>query len=269
LADNLLIVSTDRISAFDIILPSGIPDKGRVLTELSVFWFKQTSHIIQNHLITSNVDEYPKYLNKYAKVLNGRSMLVRKAKPLPVECIVRGYITGLGWLEYKKNGSICGIKLPKGLLESEKLGSPIFTPTTKADMGSHDENISFELMCKKLGDELSEKIRKISIDVYSYAHDYALQKGIIIADTKYEYGIDKISDQLLLIDEILTPDSSRFWIRDKYEQGKTQNSYDKQFVRNYLNSINWDRKYPAPILPDDIIKKTTEKYKEVERILTR
>ncbi len=263
-----MIVSTDRISAYDCILPNGIPDKGRILTGLSVFWFKRTSRIIQNHLITSDVGEYPDILHKYIEILDGRSMLVHKAKTIPVECIVRGYITGSGWLEYNKNKSICGIKLPENLRESEKLGEPIFTPTTKAEIGNHDENISFEMMCKKIGRDLSERIKDLSISIYSYAHDYSIGRGIIIADTKFEFGLDSKSGNLMLIDEILTPDSSRFWSSTEYQPGKAQDSYDKQYVRDYLNSINWDRKYPAPSLPENIVNNTTIKYKEVQRILT-
>lgn len=239
-----------------------------MLTELSIFWFRKTSGIIQNHLITGNTDEYPEYLRKHSNVLKDRSMLVRKARPLQVECIVRGYITGSGWSEYKKHGSICGIKLPDGLQESEKLAEPIFTPTTKAEMGSHDENISFESMSKQIGKELSDRIKDTSISIYNFAHDYALQKGIIIADTKLEFGLDSKTNQLILIDEILTPDSSRFWSKEEYKPGETPNSYDKQFVRNYLNSIQWDRKPPAPTLPDNIVNMTVDKYKEVLRMIT-
>ena len=264
----MLIVSTDRISAFDCILPNGIPDKGRILTGLSVFWFKKTSHIVQNHLITNNVAEYPDKLHKYKNILDGRSMLVHKANTIPVECIVRGYITGSGWMEYKKNGSICGIKLPDSLQESDKLESPIFTPTTKAEIGSHDQNISFDIMCERIGKDLADEIKELSIRIYSYAHEYSLDRGIIIADTKFEFGLDRKTGQIMLIDEILTPDSSRFWSSTEYQPGKAQDSYDKQYVRDYLNSINWDRKYPAPSLPDKIISNTAAKYNEVQRILT-
>lgn len=268
LDDKLLIVSTDRISAYDCILPNGIPGKGRILTGLSVFWFNKTSHLIQNHLITSVIEEYPDNLHKYKDVLEGRSMLVHKANTIPVECIVRGYITGSGWLDYNETTSICGIKLPANLKESDKLDKPVFTPTTKAEIGNHDENISFETMCEKIGKALAGEIKDLSIKIYNYAHDYSIERGIIIADTKFEFGLDKKTGQLMLIDEILTPDSSRFWAMDKYQPGRSQNSYDKQFVRDYLNSINWDRKYPAPSLPDHIVDNTVIRYTEVMRILT-
>ena len=263
-----MIVSTDRISAYDFILPNGIPDKGIILNGLSLFWFSQTSHLVKNHLISGDVNRYPESLVKYREILEGRSMLVHKATTIPVECIVRGYITGSGWIEYTKNGSVCGIKLPQGLLESQKLDNPIFTPTTKAEVGTHDENITFDTMCNKIGENLSEQIRELSIGIYEFAHDFCIKRGIIIADTKFEFGLDRTTGHLILIDELLTPDSSRFWSSDEYQPGRAQNSYDKQFVRDYLNSINWDRKYPAPVLPDEIVEKTSSKYREVKEIIT-
>lgn len=263
--DYLLIVATDRVSAFDVVLPTGIPGKGRVLTQISLFWFDQVKDIIDNHLVASKVDQFPESLKKYREVLEGRSMLVKKAKPLPVECIVRGYITGSGWKDYKKTGMVCGIKLPEGLVESQKLPEPIYTPSTKAEQG-HDVNISFEETVKILGEELTNKVKDISISIYKKASEIAEKKGIIIADTKMEFGIYR--DKLILIDELLTPDSSRFWSMKDYTPGKPQDSYDKQIVRDYLLSINWDKKPPAPELPDEIVRKTAERYEEIFKILT-
>jgi phosphoribosylaminoimidazole-succinocarboxamide synthase len=259
LGDDLLIVSTDRISAFDVVLPVGIPNKGFVLNQLSGYWFDKSSDIIPNHLITTNVNKFPEICRSYSEILAGRSMLVRKAKPLPVECIVRGYISGSGWKEYKKSGTVCGIPLPSGLLESSRLERPLFTPSTKAEIGEHDENISLDKMQRIIGPELSEKLNNISISVYNRAAELALTKGIIIADTKFEFGIDK-EGELILIDEALTPDSSRFWPLDKYEQGRGQESYDKQFVRDYLISINWETLPDVPVLPEEIVRKTSEIY---------
>ena len=263
LQDKLLIVTTDRISAYDFILASGIPGKGKVLNRISEFWFAKTGDIIDNHLISTDVDDYPHEFHRYADELEGRSMLVKKTKPLEVECIVRGYLSGSGWNEYKDSGKVCGITLPEGLIESSKLENPIFTPSTKAIDGAHDENISFERASEIIGDNLANKVREISIKIYSMARDYAIDKGIIIADTKFEFGIEEDSGNLILIDEVLTPDSSRFWPLNDYEPGRGQKSFDKQFVRDYLNSINWDRTPPAPGLPDDIIQKTKEKYESM------
>lgn len=261
LGDKLLIVVSDRISAFDVILPEGIPGKGAVLNQISKYWFDNTTDIIPNHLISTEVSDFPHEFHAYADVLRGRSMLVRKTKPLPVECIVRGYITGSGWKEYQRSESVCGIALPAGLLESDKLESPIFTPSTKAEEGEHDENITFAETVELIGQELSERVRDVSIALYTKARDIADRKGIIIADTKFEFGLDD-EGQLILIDEALTPDSSRFWPKDDYEPGRSQKSFDKQFVRDYLSSIGWDKNPPAPSLPSDVVEKSSEKYHE-------
>ena len=266
MGDSLLIVSSDRISAYDSILPTGILGKGEVLTKLSKFWFSLTEDIIPNHFITDNIIEHYPGLKEHEPILKGRSMIVKKAKPLAVECIVRGYITGSGWSEYKKQGTICGIKLKDGLVESEKLNTPIFTPSTKAEQGEHDENIDFESCVGIIGQELAEKVRDFSIKIYSTAHDYAKEKGIIIADTKFEFGL--VGDELILIDEVLTPDSSRFWPKDLYGEGRGQQSYDKQFVRDYLTSVGWDKNPPAPELPKDIASLTSQKYIEAIDLLT-
>ncbi|MDI1472594.1 Phosphoribosylaminoimidazole-succinocarboxamide synthase [Thermodesulfovibrio sp. N1] len=263
--DYLLIVATDRVSAFDVVLPNGIPGKGRVLTQISLFWFNQVKDIIENHVVSANVEEFPESLRKYKDILEGRSMLVRKATPLPVECIVRGYITGSGWKDYQKTGMVCGIKLPPELLESQRLPEPIYTPSTKAEQG-HDINISFEETVKILGKETAEKIRNFAITIYKKASEIAEKKGIIIADTKMEFGF--YNDKIILIDELLTPDSSRFWSMKDYSPGKSQDSYDKQIVRDYLLSIKWDKKPPAPELPEEIVKKTAERYEEIFKILT-
>jgi len=265
LEDKLLIVSTDRISCFDVVLPTAIPYKGKVLTELSLFWFKFTEDIIPNHLISSKVNDYPKSLQKYKDILEGRSMLVKKTKPIAVECVVRGYLSGSGWKEYQKTQSICGIKLPKGLKESEKLPQAIFTPATKEDIG-HDMNVSEEFIEKELGKEITQKLKEISLAIYNKASIYAESKGIIIADTKFEFGI--YEGEIILIDEILTPDSSRFWPKDQYQPERPQVSFDKQFVRDYLESIGWDKTPPAPQLPLEIVEKTTQKYLEVLKRLT-
>ncbi|MFY9402642.1 MAG: phosphoribosylaminoimidazolesuccinocarboxamide synthase [Candidatus Omnitrophota bacterium] len=265
LEDKLLIVSTDRISSFDVVLPCGIPNKGKVLTSISQFWFDFTKDIISNHFITADVEQYPEELKKYREVLTGRSMLVVKSKPLPVESIVRGYIYGSGWKEYLSKGSLCGIKLPKGLKESDKLPEVIFTPSTKADAG-HDQNVSQEYIEGIIGKEMVDIIAKASIEIYKKASEYALKKGIIIADTKFEFGIK--DGRIILIDEVLTPDSSRFWPLSGYSPGKPQASLDKQFVRDYLESLNWDKSPPAPQLTEEVITKTSEKYIEVHRILT-
>lgn len=265
LGEKLLIISCDRISCFDVVLPCGIPRKGEVLTAISTFWFDFTKDIIPNHFISSQLDNYPQELRKYSSELKGRSMLAVKSKPLPVECIVRGYLSGSGWKEYQKSGSVCGIKLPKGLKESDKLPEVIFTPSTKADSG-HDQNVSQEYIENLIGKETAAAIARASVDIYRKASDYALKKGIIIADTKFEFGID--NGKIILIDEVLTPDSSRFWPADSYVPGRAQASFDKQFVRDYLETLDWGKVAPGPGLPEDIIIKTTEKYLEAYQRLT-
>lgn len=264
--NKLLIVASDRISAFDVVMDDPIPDKGRILTGISLFWFNELDALVQNHLVTVDPDQYPEACRKYTDQLKGRSMLVQKAKPLPVECIVRGYLSGSGWNEYVSSGKVCGIELPSGLRESDKLAEPIFTPSTKAEKGLHDENISFEMAVDILGKETAEKVRQISLDIYSHGRDLALKKGIIIADTKFEFGI--VGDELILIDEVLTPDSSRFWPTDYYKPGGPQKSFDKQFLRDYLLEIKWPKEPPPPKLPQDIISKTREKYVEALERLT-
>lgn len=265
LSDKLLIISTDRISCFDVVLPDGIPSKGRVLTNLSIFWFDFLKNVTAHHFITSDIDKYPQELKKYKDGLSGRSMLVLKAKPLPVECIVRGYLSGSGWKEYKEKGSICGIKLPEGLKESDKLPEVIFTPSTKADKG-HDVNVDQKYVEMLIGKEAADKIRQLSIEIYKKASDYALSRGIIIADTKFEFGI--FHDKIVLIDEVLTPDSSRFWPKVSYKPGRPQSSFDKQFVRDYLETLDWDKTPPAPKLSEDVIENTSQKYLEACRRLT-
>ncbi|MFH1888502.1 MAG: phosphoribosylaminoimidazolesuccinocarboxamide synthase [Candidatus Omnitrophota bacterium] len=265
LGDRLLIVSTDRISCFDVVLPSGIPHKGRVLTQLSCFWFDFIKDITAHHLITCDINDYPEELQKYKDILSGRSMLVKKTKPLALECVVRGYLSGSGWKEYKEKQSVCTIKLPPGLRESDKLPEVLFTPSTKADVG-HDLNVDQEYAEGLVGKDTASRLREISIGIYKKASDYAAKKGIIIADTKFEFGI--YENKIILIDEALTPDSSRFWPADHYAAGKPQPSFDKQFVRDYLESLEWDKTLPAPQLPDEIIEKTTRKYLEAHRRLT-
>ncbi len=265
--DNyILMVATDRISAFDVILPDPIPEKGRILTQISLFWFDKMVSILPHHVITSNVDEYPDSCHPYAKILEGRSMLVRKAEPLSIECVVRGYLSGSGWKSYQDSGRICGIKLPKGLKESQRLSEPIFTPSTKADIGEHDINIDFETAAQKIGEDLANRVRDYSIEIYQQGCRIAEEKGIIIADTKFEFGL--IGDDVILIDEVLTPDSSRFWPKDSYEVGKAQKSYDKQYVRDYLTSLEWDKHPPAPSLPQNVIQHTQQKYLEALHQLT-
>jgi len=263
--EHLLFVATDRISAFDYVLASGIPEKGRVLTQLSLFWFDFLKDVVPNHLVTANVNEYPAVVRKHADDLRGRSMLVVRAQMFPVECVVRGYLSGSGWKEYQQTGAVCGIKLPSGLRESDKLPEPIFTPATKAASG-HDENISFDEMVKHVGAPDSEKLRDLSLRIYKKAADYAASKGIIIADTKFEFG--STHKGLILADEVLTPDSSRFWPADTYQPGKSQESFDKQYVRDYLEAIHWDKKPPAPALPDEVQRNTSAKYVEAYRRLT-
>jgi phosphoribosylaminoimidazole-succinocarboxamide synthase len=263
--DRLLFVATDRISAFDYVLATGIPHKGRVLTQISMFWFEYLKHTVANHLVTADVSKYPAEVQPYADQLRGRSMLVQKANMFPVECVVRGYLSGSGWKEYKSNGSVCGIKLPSGLKESDKLPEPIFTPATKATTG-HDENISFEEMCKLVDPADATQLRDLSIAIYTKAADYARTKGIIIADTKFEFG--KTAAGITLADEVLTPDSSRFWPAELYSPGMSQQSFDKQYVRDYLEEIRWNKQPPAPALPAEVARKTSEKYVEAYRKLT-
>jgi len=276
--DYLLIIATDRVSAFDVVLPNGIAGKGRVLTQISLYWFNQMKDIIENHIVATDVKDYPKVLHKYKDLLEGRSMLVKKARPMPVECIVRGYLSGSGWKEYKESGTVCGIKLPDGLVESARLDEPLFTPSTKAEEG-HDINISFDETRKIVGDDTASTLRNTSLRVYKKARELAEKKGIIIADTKMEFGVYKDSrfkiqdsknqeGKLILIDEILTPDSSRFWSMKDYKPGKSQDSFDKQIVRDYLLTLDWNQTYPGPKLPDEIIEKTAARYREILRILT-
>jgi len=258
--EHLLIVTSDRISAFDVIMNEGIPGKGQVLTEISVFWFSMMQDIIPNHIVSTHVEEFPPAALAYRDQLEGRSMLVKKARPLPVECIVRGYISGSGWKEYQAKGSICGIPLPPGLKESDRLPEVIFTPSTKAELGEHDENIPFSKVEELCGAALAAQVRDTTIAIYERARSYAATKGIIIADTKFEFGL--YNDQLLWIDEALTPDSSRFWPADQYQPGGPQPSFDKQFLRDYLETLDWGKKAPAPDLPAEIVRKTGEKYRE-------
>ncbi len=265
--EHLLILTSDRISAFDVIMNEGIPEKGLVLTEISKFWFEKMGDIIPHHIISTNVDEYPAVAQQYRDQLEGRSMLVKKARPLPVECIVRGYISGSGWKEYKEKGSICGITLPKGLKESDRLPEVIFTPSTKADLGAHDENIPFSKVEELCGADMAAQLKQTAISIYERARDYAETKGIIIADTKFEFGI--YNDELIWIDEALTPDSSRFWPADEYKAGGPQPSFDKQFLRDYLETLDWGKTAPAPPLPEEIVRKTAEKYKEALLRLTK
>ena len=262
---QLLIVATDRISAFDYILPTGIPDKGRVLTQLSIFWFDFLRQITPTHFLTADVNEYPESLRQYRDQLEGRSMLVKRAQMVEVECVARGYLAGSGWKEYRQQGTVCGIKLPPGLQDGSRLPEPIFTPSTKAQTG-HDENISFEQMASLVGDELSRRLRDLTLEIYTAAARYAESKGIIIADTKFEFGF--VGSELVLGDEVLTPDSSRFWPAETYKPGGAQFSFDKQFVRDYLESVHWNKQPPAPPLPDDIAARTGEKYRQAYAALT-
>jgi phosphoribosylaminoimidazole-succinocarboxamide synthase len=264
--DKLLIVASDRMSAFDVVMDDPIPDKGSILTGISLFWFKKLEAMVENHVISSTPSEYPEICRKYAAELEHRSMLVKKAEPLPVECIVRGYISGSGWKEYQKNGAVCGITLPTGLVESEQLPEPIFTPSTKAEEGLHDENIDFETAAGLLGRERAEEVRRLSLGIYKFGRKLAAQKGIIVADTKFEFGIK--DGKLILIDEVLTPDSSRFWPVDTYAPGGPQKSFDKQFLRDYLLRIKWPKTPPPPKLPADIIEQTREKYLDALKRLT-
>ena len=265
LGDQYLFIASDRISAFDCIMPNGIPNKGQILNMISKFWFDRTGDIVKNHMISTDVNDFPKSLQKYADILKGRSMLVKKAELLPIECIVRGYLIGSGWKEYQKSETIGGMPLRSGYKMAGKLDEPIFTPSTKADEG-HDENISIDQMNEIIGKELGDKLMDISLKLYKTAADYALTKGIIIADTKFEFGI--IDGEIILIDEVLTPDSSRFWPADTYKEGSSPFSFDKQFVRDYLETLDWDKTPPAPELPENIVEKTREKYLEAYALLT-
>jgi phosphoribosylaminoimidazole-succinocarboxamide synthase len=265
LGDRLLIVATDRISAFDYILATGIPDKGRILTGLSVFWFDFLSDVTPTHFLTADVDEYPEALRQYRDQLEGRSMLVKRAKMMDVECVARGYLAGSGWKEYRETGRVCGISLPPGLKESDKLPEPIFTPATKAQTG-HDENVSFERVVETVGLDLARRLRSLTLEIYSKAARYAETRGVLIADTKFEFGMD--GDTLILADEVLTPDSSRFWPSESYEPGGPQPSYDKQYVRDYLESIRWNKQPPAPALPPEVAAGTGEKYRQAYQALT-
>jgi phosphoribosylaminoimidazole-succinocarboxamide synthase len=262
---TLLFVATDRISAFDYVLATGIPHKGKVLTQLSLFWFDFLKGVVNNHLITADVARYPAVLSPHADDLRGRSMLVTRADMVPIECVVRGYISGSAWKEYRERGSVCGIPLPAGLRESQRLPEPLFTPAIKATSG-HDENISFEEMVKRAGPELSEQLREVSVRIYTTAAEYAAQRGILIADTKFEFG--RTAAGLVLADEVLTPDSSRFWPADTYEPGRGQDSFDKQYVRDYLEQIRWNKQPPAPALPEDVARRTSDKYVEAFRRIT-
>jgi len=266
LGDRLLMVASDRISAFDIILPTLIPDKGKILTALSVYWFGIMQDLVRHHFISANVNDFPAPCRPHEARLAGRSMLVKKIYPAPVECVVRGYLAGSGWNDYQKTGAVCGIALPKGMLEASRLDEPIFSPSTKAPVGEHDRNITFEETMERVGQRVAEKMRDATIAIYNRARAIAENKGIIIADTKLEFGIE--GDDIMLIDEVLTPDSSRFWPADGYEPGKTPDSFDKQFVRDYLLNLPWDMKSPPPELPPEIVKKTQEKYAEALRRLT-
>lgn len=266
---GLVMVATDRISAFDCVLGSPIPLKGRVLTQISLFWFRQLEEIVPNHLLTADVAQFPAPFPQYADQLAGRSMFVRQANPFPIECVVRGYLSGSGWKEYKASGSTAGLMLPRGLRESDRLSEPVFTPATKAASG-HDENITFEQMAGVIGRRTAEKLRELSMAIYQKAAEVALSRGVILADTKFEFGLDASSGdgRVILIDEVLTPDSSRYWPLAQYEPGGPQPSYDKQYVRDYVESIGWNKQPPAPALPDEVVQRTTRKYLEIFRLLT-
>ena len=266
--DKLLMVATDRISAYDVVMADPIPGKGEVLTQISLFWFGLLSDIVPNHLLTADVDQFPEICRQYRNQLEGRSMLVKRTKVVPIECIVRGYLSGSFWSAYKKNTTVCGFKLPEGMRESDQFSKPLFTPSTKAEQGLHDENISIERMRELIGLELTDKMAKVSVELYQRAADYARTKGIIIADTKFELGLDS-SNSLILIDEVLTPDSSRFWPLDQYQPGQGQPSFDKQFLRDYLSTLAWDKQPPPPAVPAEILEKTKARYIEAQQILTR
>jgi len=266
LGEHLLMVATDRISAFDVVMPDPIPDKGIILTQISLFWFNLMKSTVDNHVVSSRVEDYPKVCRPYADVLIGRSMLVRKAQPLPVECVVRGYISGSGWNSYKTSRQVCGIELPAGLKESDRLPEPIFTPSTKEELGTHDINIDFEEAGRRIGRKLAERVRDLSLAIYRTGAALAEEKGIIIADTKFEFGL--IGERLILIDELLTPDSSRFWPKATYTPGGAQHSYDKQYLRDYLLAIQWNKTPPAPALPEEVVRNTRQKYLEALRQLS-
>ncbi len=265
LGETLLFIASDRISAFDCILGSGIPCKGRILTQMSLFWFEFLRDAVPSHLLTADVAEYPKKLSRYRKMLEGRSMLVKRAQMIQVECVARGYLAGSGWKEYQEKSAVCGIPLPAGMRDGDRLPEPIFTPATKAETG-HDMNVPFRYVAKQLGVELAGQLRDLTLDLYSRAAKYASQRGIIVADTKFEFGF--VKEQLVLADEALTPDSSRYWPADTYSPGAPQYSFDKQYVRDYLETLNWDKRPPAPALPDEVVKKTSEKYQEAFTRLT-
>lgn len=264
LGDDLLLVATDRISAFDVVLPTPIPDKGAVLTQLSAFWFDKTSSIIRNHCVCTDVARYPAPVRRYADQLTGRSMLVKKARRLDVECVVRGYLAGSAWAEYRRRGTVCGRRLPSGLIWNEQLPEAIFTPATKAVSG-HDENIGIDRMAELLGDDLANRIVATSLQIYRYAHDYARTRGLILADTKMEFGV--LDDDLILIDELLTPDSSRYWDSERYEPGRDQPSFDKQYVRDWLEAVGWNKEPPAPVIPPEVVERTSQKYRDAYRRL--
>jgi len=265
-SETLLLVTTDRISAFDVVMPDPIADKGKVLNQITLFWMDMMKDLAPNHLIATNVDDYPEPLHKYKADLQDRSVLVKKAKPLPIECIVRGFITGSGWNDYQKTGEVCGHKLPANLKESEMLEKALFTPSTKAELGDHDENISLDAAAELIGEEMMRKVEKLALDIYTRARDYAKKRGILIADTKFEFGM--LGDELIIIDEVLTPDSSRFWPMDGYEAGKSQPSFDKQYFRNWLVEIGFNKQPPAPSVPEDIANQTRAKYMEAYKLLT-
>lgn len=265
-ADTLLLVTTDRISAFDVVMPDPIEGKGKVLNQITLFWMKMMEDLVPNHVIATNVDDYPEPLRKYRDQLQDRSVLAKKAKPLPIECIVRGFITGSGWSDYLKTGEVCGHKLPEGLKESEMLESPLFTPSTKAELGAHDENISLDKAADLLGEEMMRKVEKLALSIYTRARDYAKERGILIADTKFEFGV--IDGELIFIDEALTPDSSRFWPEEGYAPGQTQPSFDKQYFRNWLMEIGFNKQPPAPRIPAEIAERTRGKYLEAYKLLT-
>ncbi len=264
---SVLIVTTDRMSAFDVILEDPIPNKGIILNQLTLFWMKRFESLVPNHIIESDVKNYPEFLQKYKEQLEGRSVIAKKAKPLAVECVVRGYLAGSGYKDYLKTGMVCGHKLPEGLKNSSRFAEPLFTPSTKAEIGDHDENISIEQAAKIIGAELCEKVKNLSLEIYGKGRDYAASRGIIIADTKFEFGM--VDGVLTLIDEVLTPDSSRFWPADSYEEGKNQASFDKQYLRDWLEMQDWDKTPPAPRLPEDVAKTTTQKYQKIAEILTK
>lgn len=266
MGDSLLMVTSDRVSAFDVIMDQPVPDKGVVLTQISLYWFELMKDLVPNHILTGNADEFPAICQPYKNQLKGRSILVKKCEPLAIECVVRGYITGSGWKSYKADGTVCGIKLPKGLKESQQLPEPIFTPSTKEELGAHDENIDFETAAKIVGRETAEKVRDLSLAIYKKGAEIAAKRGIIIADTKFEFGL--YNGEIILIDEVLTPDSSRFWPAGKYEAGHGQESFDKQYLRDYLESIDWNKQPPPPVLPEDVIKNTRAKYVEALRYIT-